>query len=420
MARFPALDPEPPPPSLARRLTVAGAAVAVLAVLGGVGVAVRSLGGSSEPVTPAASVAPAGRVVVLDGEHLGVASPAGGERAEPITDDIPVDLLALRFGFAVSIDGRRGVAVDSGRLVDLTRTGVQTPGPAVPADLLDEAALSTQPWTSTGELVLLRSGAGGPTVALIDATSARTTDLGPGVTAVGDPSSRAAVVATGPPQAPPVDLQTGEGYARSRRADRIELRTPGVAPRLLLTMPAFARAVGLGPGEVGVDLLSVSPDGRHVALTGFRIEDAIRESVAAETFTSSGIPATGLVVLDRSGRVVAARPATADRRVAWMRWSGTGRLAYEELVGKVVNDPDETLRLWSPLTAPRDEPLLVELPGVFNGAVDAPCSFSPDNVRLLCGDERGWYDVEAATGAATAVPVVPGRPLAWLPPAGPA
>jgi hypothetical protein len=154
----------------------------------------------------------------------------------------------------------------------------------------------------------------------------------------------------------------------------------------------------------------VSPDGRYVLValdTG-----GSREFPRGFNNPPRIPPAGALVVLDRTGRTVAVRRSVQGRGLDWARWSSGGQLAMAESVEtEVIHLADHVLTLWDLRAAPREIPL----PGSFQNTLLTTCAWSPAGDRLLCGDDRGWFDVTPGTGDVELVQPVTGRPLAWLP-----
>lgn len=387
-ARFPAMEPEPPPPSVRARLQRLGAVVAVLAV---VAAGALLLGRDRDaPVRPAAA-APAS-VVVLDGRSLARATETG-RIGDVLGTDLDVDPVVV--DLAVAPDGRRGVLTPGdalspgGLLLDLTAAGPAVP--AAPADLLARSAVVAQPWADGGRSLLLSRPGGA--LALVDAQG-RPTSLGSGTGAAADPTGPGAAVVV-----PGAALPAVERLAPASTAVRVELRRAGAPPAVLVTAAAFAAAVGLPAGPVVVDRLVVSPDGSRVLVSGWSASARVH-------------PAHGLLVVDRTGRQVAAVRSRTGTASNWAVWAPDGRSlalgTYRETPTEFA--PDRLVELWD-LAAP---PRTVALPGELAGAAQEPCVWAPGGGRLLCGDGRGWFDVDAAAGTATRVDGVTGRPVAWL------
>ena len=413
MARFPAIDPEPPPLSPGRRAAraaaVAASVVAAVAAVTVVPDLVRD--GSRAAATRATPSAepPRGRVVVVDGLHLSIAD-SRGRVQRALTADLQidpsfVDLVPDPAGRRGATGPGAGFAGMSNLLVDLATPGARAV-PAAPADLLRGGALAEAPWADAGRALVLLTGPYLDDVGLVDVATGRLTRLGAGAEGTGDPTSRSAVVAAGGTPLPDLDGQpVGSTFTR------IERLQPGRPPVVLQTAGELARTVGLPVGSpLLVQRMAYSPDGSRLAIAFDRA--GTRVFPQGTTGPPSAKAAGAVVVLDRSGRVVGARPSRAGRGVQWIRWSSDGRLALGETVGtSTLNFFEYVLTYWDV----RGPAVDVRLPGAFPNTLLKACAWSPTGARLLCGDDRGWFDVDVATATATPIASVTGRPLAWLP-----
>jgi hypothetical protein len=100
------------------------------------------------------------------------------------------------------------------------------------------------------------------------------------------------------------------------------------------------------------------------------------------------------------------------RRLDWVRWSSTDVLALgESATTETINTDERVLSSWDR----RRPPVTITLRGAFENTLLSPCVWSPRGDRLLCGDDRGWYDIDAKTGESTVLSGVTGRPVIWLP-----
>jgi hypothetical protein len=411
--RFPALEPEPPPRSFLRRLGrgLVVPAVAAAVVLGAVTVPSalgRTTGPASRPSATAMPVVP-GRLVVIDGQHLAVTD-ARGKLLHPLTRDLRIDPQVATVVPDPTL--RRAVTgpgltfgAPTGQLVRLDAETVHAPS-VVPADLLRHAGLADEPWTDRGTAVVLVSGDRAATVGVVDLASGRLTPLGTAAAAAGIPDTRAVVVATGGAALPEV-----EGAFVGSTSTRIEVRAPGRPTVVLTQLRDLARQAHLPPTDaLVVDRISVSPDGRHI-LVGY---DRASSHEFPQGFANRPRlePAGVLVVMDRSGRVEGIRPSEVGRRLVWARWSGADALALgESATTETINTDEMVLSTWDRSRVPDR----IDIAGAFDNALRSPCVWSPRSDHLMCGDDRGWYDVEAASRKVTAVPGVTGRPVIWLP-----
>jgi hypothetical protein len=410
MARFPAIEPEPPPVSFVRRLA---RVTAVLAAVAGVGAAVTvapTLGDDAVPrPEPTGAPAAPGRVVVVDGMHLSITDSRGAVRG-PLTDDLQidpafVDVVPDPAGKRAVTGAGPGFGETTQLLVDLTRPMARAV-PAVPADLLQDGVLAAAPWADRGRSLVLASGPELDRLGLVDVTTGRVTPVGRGTSAAGDPTAAAVLAATGGRALPDVDgRHAGGTFAR------IERLQAGRRPVLLRTAQQLAADAGLPATEpLLVQRLVVSPDGGRIVLG---LDAAGTREFPRGTNNPPRVrPAGALVVLDRAGRVVAVRRSLDGHGLDWVRWSHDGRLALGVSVETdTVNSADHVLTYWD-LRAP---PLEVRLPGAFPNTLLTPCTWSPTGERLLCGDDRGWFDVEPRTNRVEVRRPVTGRPVVWLP-----
>ena len=171
-------------------------------------------------------------------------------------------------------------------------------------------------------------------------------------------------------------------------------RDAGQPPVLLATAGELSRETGL-PRRLAVSLaVYPSPSGAEAAVT-------VRPA--------AGGPASGLVILTRSGRMVATLPARAGAGPAPGDpvWSPSGTsLAYLSTSGSGASQ----LSVWS---AGRPGVVSSTLPvsaGRYGG-----CVWAPDSTSVLCPAAGGseWV-VARAAGGRPAVARGPGLPVAWL------
>jgi hypothetical protein len=412
MSRFPALEPEPAPTGIAARLGRAGVVLAAVVTVVAAGVALpAAIGRTGDHALPSASPStvppPVGRVVVIDGQHVAVTD-ARGQLMQALTGDLRID---PQFATLVPAPPRRRAVTGpglfgppTGQLVPLDRPSA-TVASAVPADLLRNGGLADEPWTDNGRAVVLVSGDARDQVGIVDIGTGRLAPLGDAVAAAGIPDARAVVVASGG-----TTIDVPDGFP-VRTATRIELRAPGRPPTVLHDVDDLARQAKVPSGQpVVVDRISVSPDGRLI-LVAFDIAGA-HEFPDGPANRPRVEPAGAIVVLDRHGAVKDVRPAMPGRRLDWVRWSSTDLLALgESATTETINTDERVLSYWDR----RRPPVTITLRGAFENTLLSPCVWSPRADRLLCGDDRGWYDVDPATGESVVLSGVTGRPVIWLP-----
>lgn len=157
-----------------------------------------------------------------------------------------------------------------------------------------------------------------------------------------------------------------------------------------------------------IDRLVVSPDGKHVLV-------ALDRAGAYELTDSSSEPrlqpAGALVVLGRAGDVEAVSRSRPKRGFGWAAWTPTGELALGlTMQSATLNTPDRVLTYWDL----RSDPVDIALPGAFDNTLLTPCVWGPASDSMLCGDDRGWFDVRAKRREVTRLSSVTGRPLVWL------
>ena len=299
--RFPALDPEPPPPPWWRRLlwpacVLAGAAVTVMAVQ-----LLPSLFAGS-PARPAAAhpghrqagplIRASGHIVVVtaagglalanpDGSHLARAGGIGnvGDAVAASPDNRYISLLN---GQVISVRPGPSLASFPGKVELDSSTTVPLPDPfadheravVMLADFGDAAFSSSNP------------------ISVVSIATGRSVSLGSGHQVAGDPAAAGVfTTVTEPLPAVGVSLQTTPDA-------RVVRRDAGRPPVRLATAGELSHEVGL-PRRLAVSLaVYPSPSGVEAAVT-------VRPAAGGQR--------GGLVILTRSGRMVAALPARAGR-----------------------------------------------------------------------------------------------------------
>ena len=396
--RFPALDPEPPPPPWWRRLlwpacVLAGAAVAVTAVrllppLFATSPASRSAAAhpGQRPAGPA--IQASGRIVVVtasgglalanpDGSHLARAGGVGnvGDAVAASPDNRYISLLN---GQVIRVKPGRSLASFPGKVELSPTTTVTLP----------------DPFADHERAVVMLADFGDPTysssnpISVVSIATGRSVSLGSGDQVAGDPAADGvfATVAASLPVAS-VSVQTSPDASVVRR----DAGRPTV---LLATAGELSHETGL-PRRLAVSLaVYPSPSGAEAAVT-------VRPA--------AGGPVGGLVVLTRSGRMVAALPARAGTGPAPGDpvWSPSGTsLAYLSTTGSGASQ----LSVWS---AGRRGVVSSTLPA--SAGRYGACVWAPDGISVLCPAAGGseWV-VARAAGGRPAVVRGPGLPVAWL------
>ena len=224
-------------------------------------------------------------------------------------------------------------------------------------------------------------------ISVVSIATGQSVSLGTGDQVAGDPAAQGVFAAlTAPPRASAAVL-TGNPDAR------VVLRDAGRPQAVLATAGALRRAVGLAR-RLQVSLaVYPAPSGAEVAVT-------VRPAAGG----SDG----GLVILSRSGRIIAALRARSGTGPALgvPVWSASGRaLAY--LSASTSGTP--ALNVWSG----GGRILIHPLPS--SAGRYGTCVWAPDGRSVLCpaGSGSEWVVVPAAAGPPAVVRGL-GFPVAWL------
>jgi hypothetical protein len=415
---FPALDPEPP-----RRLTRRSLRWPAVACLAAAAVAAAFLtwASSSQSASGPARAPFADRngLVVFEQQPsgmLGTAAPDGSH------------LVTLR-----QVGALQGtdlpVAADDGHYLVNLEGQLVTMGPAGPrsvSDLADSAGQdATNQASGFGWADVSFADGGRYVVAtacnlaslesqswvadLIPAAGGRGRMLGAVTDAVGDPQSTAAIV-SGPVSSSAVSSM-GECYGPETAPDKaIELRGPGRAARTIVTAAELKAALGMPPGTPVRLSADPGPGGSRLAVR-----------VVVNTLPGQQSLRQGVVVISRSGRVLAHMPLAAASSI--MQWSPDGqRIAFCEASPRTPS----RVTVWSVGQGVRT----IVLPGHH----DVACNqllWSPDGSQLIYAAwatergltqadnlQHGWTLIDLRSGRVHDV-TAPGQPAAWLPgPAG--
>jgi hypothetical protein len=405
-------EPEPPPRSLPLRLLRAGGVVVTaLALLTGLGYGAVALVTPSQPPgsvpgraagAPATTAGPPPGIVFLDIDHLSMT----GYRPRLTAALTPQD----SYAFAPDPSGRVLVTA-SGQIVDPASSPAS---PKTSAALPAGFDRAVHPWADGGRSLLLVSL---DRLVLWSRASGELRPLGAGSGERDYPAATGPVprsdFAADPVRAAVVAVVPGKRvygpYGPTSTTDRVEYRSLGERPRVLLTARRFRQLVGL-PAKYDVALsVNVAGTGDYVAVSG----SGFPQGVNGVNNTPSSV-----VVLHRDGRLAAVVRSTGGRSWFADAWSPTSpALALIEGVNDVGGNPtEESLYLLNFDRA--DHPTKVDLPlpppgpggRTFLGTV----SWSPDGNQLVAGTTRAWFVVGFAPYAVSTFIDVPGNPVGWL------
>lgn len=405
-SRFPALDQEPPPTPIAKRLLWLAVAVVIILASAGALAGVRSLISGKVGSTPTApgSVVPAGGIVFWSSKWIaiGVATP-DAKHMRQVSATIP-DLGGLLSGWA-SPDGRT-LLIPNGEALELTGSAQAQPHGIVSPTVLRSWQLVEQPWVDSGRRLLLAqpSAAGsGTMLSSADIATGALSTIGTMTLApfapdygnflpiwnhriLGDPigSGAAAVIAA------------------PHGASSVALMSLGKDPAILISDRVLAAVAGIPSGQpVGLSLIGFSRSGQLLAVFGWQI-------VNVNQAQGSGAPLVNrwaVAVVDRTGRLVATLPGDRAVTVETAVW------ASENTLVMLVGHGGLATLLWQVGGTSR----LVSAPAPPRGGYSPTCLSAPDGSSVLCGDASGWLSINASTGASTYYGNVPGPPLAWVP-----
>jgi WD40-like Beta Propeller Repeat len=398
-ARFPALDPEPPPRPWWWRVAVAAGVLAVAAAVA----AAVAFWPSSAAVRPAPAVAPPprlpaavdrGLIVTLDrAGYLVLADPDGTHPTRLST------LGSEGHDVAAAPDGRY-LSVGNGQFLVVRNGATLAAYPAkVPLSSNNAAAWPDSFADHDRDVVMLldygdsSSSTENPvTVYSLGTGSSRS--LGVADSVAGDPQAAGAFVSVA---APP---QASATVTPVIPDSRVELRDAARPAVVLATAGSIDRDLGQSPDQ-SVQLIPYpDPSGDKVAVV-----------VQPVSGSEDG---AGIVVLNRTGRVVAtaATPFGIDGLPAWspsgasLAYASTGN-AGRALFIWTVGGHDATRSFAS------------------DGDIYSLCVWSPDGRSILCtataapdaggpAGPAGWAVLSTSTGVIATVRGA-GQPIAWLP-----
>lgn len=193
----------------------------------------------------------------------------------------------------------------------------------------------------------------------------------------------------------------------------VELRVANQPPAVLATAAAINSDLGIV--DQPVQLVPVP--------------DPAGDKVAIVVRPVSGSPLGGIVVLTRTGRMLAATPPGATYIAGQPAWSPDGRsLAYANLANAGFTGGNE-LFIWHMGGQPR--PIAIPKAAASQGtapgggetlAVPDWCVWSPGGTSVLCSDasqgSQGTWVVASTTARRMTAVHSPGFPVAWLPAGG--
>jgi hypothetical protein len=398
-ARFPALDPEPPPRPWWWRTAVAAG---VLAAVAAVAAAVTFWPSSSAPVRPAPAAGrphlPAavdrGLIVTLDRAGYLVLADPDGRHATRLSS-----LGSEGHDVAAAPDGRY-LSVGNGQFLVVRNGATLAAYPAkVPLSSNNAAAWPDSFADHDRDVIMLLdygdssySTQNPVTVYSLGTGSSRS--LGVADSVAGDPLAAGvfASVAAAPEASATVTPVNPDA--------RVELRDAGRPAVVLATAGSLNRDLRQSPDQPVQLIPYPDPSGEKVAVV-----------VQPVSGSEDG---AGIVVLNRAGRVVAtiATPFGVDGLPAWSP-SGAS-LAYAS-----TGNAGRALFIWAVggRNATRSFPS--------GGDIYTLCVWSPDGRSILCTataapdqggttGPAGWAVLSTSTGVIATVPGA-GRPIAWLP-----
>lgn len=417
LATFPALDPEPSRSEQARRVAwrtgltigILAAATAIalvlVTVLPGQGPRSRPRTQAALPRWARALSAPAAGFVISsvsssssDASTYTAVSDPGGGHAKTLKA-----LGQMTIGLSPALDYRFFVG-PSGEVLSFGAHGtadVVRPAPPGIPGIGQLFGPFTSPLADHDRYVILvgnQNGAPGENQILLVPAAGKHQMLGTGDNVAGDPATEGvftSVVAPIKPTAqapPPGGPISADGDVVLRDAGKRDV-VLATAPQLLRALHARQEPVALYPAP--------DPAGDVVAVV-------VQPTITVGQPAVAGHP-SGIVVLSRTGRVVAALGGLTG--FIFPDWSPDGRgFAFVT---------DGSLRIW---TAGGKQTTQKLPPAPRDDSYDA-CTWSPDGARILCAltgpktTGTQWV-VAAVSGGPTFRTRGPGYPVAWLPPTG--
>jgi hypothetical protein len=384
--RFPALDPEPPPPPGGR---LGATLIVLVAGLGGwLG---YSLSGTAPHHSAAVSVS---FLRGLAGVVLAETPGSYLSETDMQTGKVVVFKNLGQFSSnpdpAVSADGKYLLDVAVAQLLSVSRVGYLETVPnalnALSFSPGDMPGFAANPWSDHDTRVVelsypiavqgLQSDI--PVAVVESLRTGSAVSLGPADSAAGDPQQAGAFIAVPSP---------GQPFSNGNQPDAsLVLTDVGARSRLLATAGQLSHVLGIRQGTA-VSLVPVpNPQGSMVA-------------VQVSAMNGS---AFGVVVVSRRGALLWSQPG-AGSFLAWAGWSHSSKtLAVVGYSGARPELIEWTVGVRSVTTPLHDS----SLPG------PTACAWSPDDTAVICdGGPRGnWLVIRSGTESVT---VGQGQPLVW-------
>jgi hypothetical protein len=388
---FPLLDSEPPPRPWWRRLIIAAGVLAVAALAAALVLVAPWSAGTGQPAAARLPAGASGRIVSLtagqnlvmsgtDGQHL-VRLPGLDQVGQQVTPALDNRYLSLGDGLIVTTAGRRP-AMAKTKIYPFV-SGMQGTFGTEPFSDRDQDLLAMVPSNDVYNQNAISE---------FSLATGKTVPLGVADLVSGDWQTAGAFVSVGK-KVSPIAAQNADVLPDTR----VELRTAGHPAVLLGTAATFNRAVSL-PASTPVELDPYpSTSGSMVAVA---VQPTSRDSKG------------GIVILSRTGKLIATIPRSANR-VGPVNWSPSGRtftfsetdsrgqggLSFWTLGGRLITrafprGADYGSAIWSP-------------DGTW---VLAAASFSKNPNAA----DKHWVIGRASGGPVIAL-TGPGTPIAWLP-----
>jgi hypothetical protein len=398
-ARFPALDPEPPPRPWWWRAAVAAA---VLAVAAGVAAAVAFWPFSARSARAGTAARPPGLPAAIDRGRIVALNPAGYlALSDPDGTRVTrVSALGDAGQSVAAAPDDRYLSLGNGQLAVVRNGATLAAYPSkVPLSSQYAAAWPDSFANHDRDLIMLLDygdsaySTQNPVTAFSLATGS-SSSLGTADSTAGDPQSVGAFVSVAAPVSASVTA------TQVSPDSRIELRDAGRPAVVLATAGALDRALGQSRNNPVQLVPYPDPQGDKVAV--------VVQPVAGSPDGS------GIVVLGRAGRVLAAA-ATPFGVQGVPAWSPSGtEIAYVS-----TGNTGPALFLWT-IGRPAAARAFPSAASAASAAGSYSwCVWSPDGRSVLCastvpGNRGDWVVASSSAGMMLAVRG-PGLPLAWLP-----
>ncbi len=394
-ARFPALDPEPPPRSLRWRLGAAAATLGAMASLAALAWLLASLGGGA-PAKAAIVGGPSGRVLFMSSAGVfGLVSPDGGG-AQQLTA-LGSHAISGGTNSTPSLDGKQVVAGDGTVLSVSGQTVTAAPSHENLAARPQTQLAYLNPFTDGDQdLVILTGGEAGYPISDAAVGLVRW-QSGAQVASLGTADQSAGVA--GDPQLPGVFVTVALPASSAGEGDtRVELRDVGRPPVVLATAASVDRALGQPANLYFVLSPYPDPAGDKIAIT-------VNSGLAGPQ------PAAGVIVVNRTGRLLATLTTSGRPQSGYgVQWSPDGNTLLYVTQGSTGQEVAE----WTPGSG---APFARPLPDVGDTAGD--CVWSSNGAEVLCAAANlqtralSWV-TGPARGGPFAVHSAPGMPIEYL------